>query len=87
MDLKLFADVIGWIGSVEVVLAYMLVSYEKIAAVSQSYQWLNLTGGILLLVNTAYYGAYPSAFTNLIWFEVALFAIYRIILTKSSGRQ
>ena len=87
MDLKLFVDVIGWIGSVEVVLAYMLVSYEKIAAVSRSYQWLNLTGGILLLVNTAYYGAYPSAFINLIWSGVALFAIYRIILSKSSGSQ
>lgn len=79
MDFKIIVDIIGWIGSFELVLAYLLVSYERLAASSRSYQWLNLTGSVLLMINTAYYGAFPSTFVNIIWTFIAVAALYRII--------
>jgi len=79
MDWKIFVDLIGWIGSIELVLAYLLVSYERIGATTRVYQWLNLTGSILLMANTAYYGAFPSTFVNVIWTLIAIAALYRII--------
>ena len=71
MDFRTFADVIGWIGSLEVVLAYFLISYQKVDARSVLYQVLNLTGAIFLIINTIYYGAYPSTFINLVWVGIA----------------
>lgn len=79
MDLKLFADIVGWIGSIEVVLAYFLISYQKIESRSPVYQLLNLTGAIFLIVNTIYYGAYPSTFINFVWVGIAAVALVKVV--------
>lgn len=79
MAAQLFIDLIGWIGSIMLLVAYVLVSYEKLAPVGRLYQWLNLVGSLMLLANTVYYGAYPSAFLNVFWGGIALLAIFRIL--------
>lgn len=79
MDWKILIDLMGWLGSIGLVLAYVLVSYERVGASSPIYQWLNLVGSILLMINTAYYGAFPSTFVNIIWSFIAVAALYRII--------
>ncbi len=71
-------DLLGWIGAFLLLLAYGLVSFKKLEADSQAYQWLNITASVLLLVNTIYYGAYPSSFVNAVWTIIAFFAILTI---------
>jgi len=83
--MKTFIDVIGWIGSVEVILAYGLNSYQKIRSDSLLFQILNLTGAAFLIANTVYYGAFPSAFINVIWVLIAIPAIYKIIKNQKSA--
>ena len=78
-------DLLGWIGSFEIILAYVLVSYEKLSATSKLFQWLNLSGSIGLLINTAYYRAFPSTVVNVVWFFVAVTALYRIIKKPTSS--
>ena len=78
MTAKLFVDIIGWIGSFEIILAYALNSAQKIDSKSMHYQMLNLTGGAFLIVNTVYYGAFPSAFINVVWFIIAALAIINV---------
>lgn len=82
--MKLLIDVIGWIGSIEVILAYGLNSYQKISSNSLTFQVLNLTGGAFLIANTIYYGAFPSAFINVIWVLIAIPAIYQILKKKKA---
>lgn len=84
MDLKLIIDVIGWIGSIEVIAAYGLNSYQKIKSDSIYFQLLNLTGGVFLILNTMYYCAYPSAFINVVWVIIASIAIARMYLKTKS---
>ncbi len=43
-----------------------------------AFQLLNLGGAILLIINTAYYGAYPSTFVNIVWIGIGLVAILHI---------
>jgi hypothetical protein len=76
-------DTIGWIGSVEVIAAYALNSYQKIKSDSLLFQLLNLTGGIFLIINTLYYTAYPSMFINIVWVVIASVAIVGIFRKKS----
>jgi len=80
--LKLFIDIIGWIGSIEVIAAYGLNSYQKIKSNSLVFQLLNFTGGIFLIANTLYYCAYPSAFINVVWVVIASVAMIQLIRKK-----
>lgn len=73
-------DLIGWIGGIEILIAYFLISNKKVNETSLSYHLLNLTGAILLIINTAYVGAYPSAFVNIVWVGVASFSIWKYCL-------
>jgi hypothetical protein len=54
-----------------------LVSTRRIEGDALSYQFLNLAGGALLIVNSAYYGAFPSVGVNVVWIAIAVFAIGR----------
>lgn len=83
--MKTLIEVIGWIGAVEVIVAYFLISANKISGKDISYQILNLTGGILLIINTIYLHAYPSAFVNLIWVGIASFSIFQIYKPKTNS--
>ncbi|MDH5609657.1 MAG: hypothetical protein OEY56_09255 [Cyclobacteriaceae bacterium] len=85
MTEKIVIDVLGWIGSLEVILAYALVSYKPAGAVPAGfYQWLNLTGALFLIINTLFYHAYPSAFVNMVWVVIALTALWKNRLRKLS---
>jgi hypothetical protein len=72
---NLIVDVLGWVGAVLLLGAYGLVSMKKLAGDSVPYQLLNLGGGLLLIVNTLYYGAYPSSGVNLVWCLIAILAL------------
>jgi hypothetical protein len=85
--MKLLIDILGWVGSVEVILAYGLNSYQRIKSDSLIFQVLNLTGGIFLIINTIYYGAYPSTFINIVWVMIALPAIVKIVTRKATVEQ
>jgi len=75
---KLFIEILGWIGAVEVIIAYALNSNGKMKSDSVIFQLLNLTGAIFLIVNTWYNAAYPSMVINIIWTGIAVAALIRI---------
>ena len=75
---ELTIDILGWIGSLEVILAYALISMQRLDGKSNLYQLLNLTGAIFLIINTWYYGAYPSTLINVVWVVIAVMALVRV---------
>lgn len=81
--MELLINILGWIGSVEVVAAYGLNSYQKIKSDSITFQLLNLTGAIFLIVNSIYKQAYPFTFINTVWSVIAIVAIVGIIRKKN----
>ena len=79
MALTSYINIVGWIGSAAVVSAYALISLNKLNSRSRAYQVLNLVGSLGLVVNTAYYRAYPSTFVNIVWLVIAALALVRIV--------
>lgn len=77
MDHNLIVDMLGWLGAVILLSAYGLVSIRKLEGDSVPYQLLNLAGGLFLIVNTVYYGAYPSSTVNLVWSLIAILTLSR----------
>ena len=84
--MKILVDTLGWIGSIEVIAAYGLNSYQKIKSDSLLFQLLNLTGGIFLIINTVYYCAYPSAFINVVWVIIASIAIVQFYRKSNKSK-
>jgi len=80
--MELLIEILGWVGSIEVVTAYALNSYQKIKSDSLTFQLLNLSGAIFLIVNSIYKEAYPFTFINSVWSVIAIFAIIGIIRKK-----
>jgi phosphoglycerol transferase MdoB-like AlkP superfamily enzyme len=75
--MHLTVDLAGWIGAAILLIAYALVSFDKLRGESFRYQFLNAVGSLLLIVNTVYYRAYPSAFVNVVWIVIAFLASVR----------
>jgi hypothetical protein len=68
-------EVIGWAGALLVLVAYGLVSAERLSSRSMTYQTLNIGGAIGLVINSAWNGAIPSAILNLIWIGIGGYAL------------
>ena len=82
-DLDLLVEIIGWIGSIGILLAYGLNSYQKIRSDSLAFSLLNLFGGIFLMIYTIYKDAFANTFVNLVWVVIALIALARFFQKKS----
>jgi hypothetical protein len=68
-------EILGWLGSVMVILAYALNINKKLSSDSAAYYSLNITGSSLLIVNTLYHNAIPSTMVNVVWVLIAVVAI------------
>ena len=74
---ELLIDVAGWVGMALLIGAYALVTAGRLAGPSLTFQLMNLFGGALLMVNSAYYGAWPSAALNLVWVVIGSVGLVR----------
>lgn len=55
-----FIQLIGWVGTLLIVIAYFLNSHKKIDSAGPYYQLLNLIGAVGLGINVFYLQSWPS---------------------------
>ncbi len=84
MDTKILVESIGWLGAIEVVIAYGMNSAGQLKSDAPMFQWLNLTGAIFLIINTAYNHSYPSMVINIIWTGIAIVALVNMARKKTT---
>lgn len=68
---------IGWLGAILFIIAYLLLSLQRISAKKLLYHVLNIMGAICLCINAWIIDDYPNIAVNGIWGLIALFAIFR----------
>lgn len=71
-------DIFGWIGMVLVLLAYFLLSLEKISN-GIGYQTLNLVAALLMAIGLFPKNAWFSFTLQIIWALVAVIALIKIL--------
>lgn len=64
-------EILGWLGAALLIVAYAIVSYGSVDGRNRLYQSLNIAASLLLVVNTAWHRAWPSAAVNIIWAVIA----------------
>ena len=79
-------NVLGWVGVLALLFAYWLVSTQRTRGDSSTYQGMNLLGAILVLVNSAYYGAYPSVGVNAAWIAIGAYTLATHVPTTRGRR-
>lgn len=75
--MQVLIDIMGWAGTVLYLGAYALISLKKVERDSNLYQGLNILAGVLLITNSFYWRAYPSAALNVAWIGIAVFTLGR----------
>lgn len=73
----ILVEIVGWVGAVLILLAYVLLTLGKIQAQSVAYQAMNVAGAAGFIVNGWANGALPSAALNVIWMGIGVYALWR----------
>ncbi len=71
-------EIIGWTGAALILLAYALISTNRLEVQSHAYQLMNVLGAIAFIVNSGWNGAYPSAALNVAWMGIGMYSLLRL---------
>lgn len=74
-------DILGWIGMILVLLAYMLLSTNKITN-GKVYQFLNLFAAIFMAIGLFPTKAWFSFTLQVIWGLIAIISLIKIVKNK-----
>lgn len=70
---------LGWYGMGAVLIAYALISLNVLQSNNLTYQLLNLTGAVGLVIAALTKKDYPPAILNIIWSIVAIVALVGLV--------
>ncbi|TLM83408.1 YgjV family protein [Pseudarthrobacter sp. NamE2] len=79
--MELLWEIAGWAGAVAILSAYLAVSMGWLKA-GKGFQTANLLGACAFIVNGAFYEAWPSVVTNIVWFLISAVALLRMRSAK-----
>jgi len=75
--METIAQVIGWIGTFLIILAYFLNSSKKIDSSSKIYQAINLLGAFCVGINVLYQQAWPALALQIVWGIIAVVSLVK----------
>ena len=78
-------EVVGWLGALLILLAYLLLSAGKFTGRSLVYQGMNIVGAAGFVINGWWHRAIPSAALNVLWLLIGGVATWRILKKRGSS--
>ncbi|TLM80755.1 hypothetical protein FDW84_18045 (plasmid) [Pseudarthrobacter sp. NamE5] len=76
--LELVANILGWVGTIALLLSFWLLTVKRIKSDGYQYQSLNAVGAFLLAITTAQAQAWSAVALNSIWCIVACAGLLRL---------
>jgi hypothetical protein len=74
---ELIIEIVGWVGMVLVLFAYLSITLDKLDRESKFYHGMNLIGALLIGVNSIINSAYPSGVLNVLWMIIAIYGFIK----------
>ena len=71
----MIAAVLGWVGTIGTMMAYLLANRGRLSINSRRYAMANAVGGVLSGTASVLYGAWPSAAASFVWALVGAHAL------------
>ena len=82
---QIAVELVGWLGALLILLAYLLLSAGKLTGQSLIYQGMNVVGAAGFVINGWWHGAIPSAALNVLWLLIGAVATWRILKKRGSS--
>ena len=79
-----FPSISGWAGAISYLLAYLLLSLNKLKADQKIYHVLNILGALGLTYNAVSLNDFPNIIVNVMWGMIAFWAIWLIARKKQN---
>ena len=70
-------DLLGWLGFVLIVSAYLLLTIGVISSESIEYHLPNFIGAACMAANAYHKKSHPLLWLNIVWFAVSIVGIWR----------
>ncbi|MFH1503400.1 MAG: hypothetical protein ABIE36_01965 [Candidatus Diapherotrites archaeon] len=80
-------SILGWVGVVFIILAYIFHSNKKLKGDYVLYHLLNLFGATGIAISTFITESWPALTLSLIFWAISLFYIFKIISIKPSYKE
>lgn len=71
-------EIVGWVGTAAILVAYLLNSTKKLSVDDKKYQVLNIVGAIGIIVNSSHHGAIPSVGLNVVWLLIGFYGLLKV---------
>ena len=78
--MKKYVNIFGWYGVLAILTAYLLLSLSVIKSDTLSYQLLNLSGAIGLIIEARSKKDTQPVVLNIVWAAIALVAVCKYLL-------
>ena len=75
--INIAADMVGIFGVSLIVLAYFLISSDRLSGKDPRYHLLNLIGAIAVLLSLLVHWNLPSFIIEVVWIAVSLYGLWR----------
>ena len=82
---EIAVEVAGWAGATLILLAYLLLSADRLTGQSLVYQGMNIVGAAGFVINGWWHGAMPSAALNVLWLLIGAIASWRIMKKRGAS--
>lgn len=77
MSYKIIFEMIGFIGTAGILIAFYLLTNKKLTANCQKYYVLNIVSSLLLMISFIYSNAYSGITLQAIWIGISIYGIWR----------
>ena len=85
MNFHLF-DLVGFIGVLLIVVAYLLLQLDKLPSSSPRYSLLNAGGALLILVSLIFAFNLSAFIVEAFWFLISLLGLWRSLVYRKDSR-
>lgn len=84
MNLHLF-DVVGFIGVLLIIIAYLLLQLGKLPSSSPSYSLMNAAGALLIILSLIFDFNFSAFVVEVFWFLISLFGIWKSLAAANKS--
>jgi hypothetical protein len=86
MNFQLF-DLVGFIGVLLIVVAYLLLQLDKLPSSSPRYSLLNAAGALLIIVSLIFTFNLSAFIVEVFWFLISLLGLWRSLISRKNSQR
>ena len=79
-------DLVGFIGVLLIVVAYLLLQLDKLPSAAPSYSVLNAAGALLIIVSLIFAFNLSAFVVEVFWFLISLLGLWRSLSTRKHSK-